>query len=57
MSEITRSQVEEALISYTDPYLESNLIEADCVRDIQIKGSEVNVEVYLNYPRDRKSVV
>lgn len=50
MSEITRAQVEAALASYTDPYLETDLIEAGCVRDIQIDGTDVNVEVYLNYP-------
>lgn len=50
MSDITQAQVETALASYTDPYLETNLIEAGCVRDIQIDGSNVNVEIYLNYP-------
>lgn len=52
MSEITRSQVEAALATYTDPYLETDLIEADCVRDIQIVGSVVTVEIFLNYPSD-----
>lgn len=52
MSAITRPQVEEALASYTDPYLETNLLEAGCVRDIDINGSQVSVEIYLDYPSE-----
>lgn len=52
MAEITREQVQTALVSYTDPYLESDLVSAECVRDIQIEGSKVKVEIYLNYPSE-----
>lgn len=52
MSDITRAQVEEALSGYTDPYLDSNLVDAECVRDISIDGSDVTVEIYLDYPSE-----
>lgn len=52
MSQITRQQVEEALASYTDPYLEADLVSTDCVRSIQIDNTTVTVEIYLNYPSE-----
>lgn len=52
MTEITRQQVEAAIATYTDPYLESDLISADCVRDIRIDNAKVTVEIYLNYPSE-----
>lgn len=52
MSNITRQQVEAAIASYIDPYLESDLLSADCVRAIELNGSQVQVEIFLNYPSD-----
>lgn len=52
MAEITRQQVETALATYTDPYLESDLLSADCVREIRIENSDVTVEIFLNYPSE-----
>ncbi len=52
MSQISRSQVEAALAGYTDPYLESDLLSAGCVRDIRIDGGRVEVGIHLDYPSE-----
>jgi ATP-binding protein involved in chromosome partitioning len=52
MSDIIRSQVEDALKGYQDPYLNTDLFSAGAVKDIQINGSDVNVELLLHYPSE-----
>ena len=52
MSDIIRSQVEDALKGYQDPYLNTDLFSAGAVKDIQIDGSSVNVELLLHYPSE-----
>lgn len=52
MPELTRAHIETALASYTDPYLESDLVSASCVRDVRIDGGNVEVDIHLNYPSD-----
>ncbi len=52
MSKLSLEKVQAALKSYTDPYLETDLISADAVRDIQIQGDKVQVEIFLDYPSE-----
>lgn len=52
MSQLTQSQVETALASYTDPYLETDLISAGALRSVQIEGARVDVELELDYPSE-----
>ena len=52
MAELTLSQVEVALGSYHDPYLETDLVSAGLVKDVQIENSRVSVSVELDYPAD-----
>ncbi|MBM96737.1 MAG: iron-sulfur cluster carrier protein ApbC [Oceanospirillaceae bacterium] len=52
MSELTLSQVEAALSGYQDPYLETDLVSANAIKDIQMDGSKVSVSVLLDYPAD-----
>jgi len=50
MAEVTQSQVEAALKEYIDPYLGKDLVEAKCVKDIQVEGDKVRVKVVLGFP-------
>ncbi len=50
MSDISRAQAEAALSSYIDPYLESDLVSAGCVRDIRIDQQRISVDIHLDYP-------
>jgi len=44
------SQVEAALKEYIDPYLEKDLVEAKCVKDIKVDGNKASVEIVLGFP-------
>jgi len=46
----TREQVEQAIKNYIDPCLEKNLIEAKCVKGIEVNGDKVKVNVQLGFP-------
>ncbi len=50
MAQVSQSQVEEALKSYSDPYLEKDLVSAKAVKDIQIDGDKVKVIVEYGFP-------
>jgi len=50
MAEITKQQVEEALAQVIDPYLEKDLVKAKAVKNIEIKGGKVNIDIVLGYP-------
>ena len=52
MTDLRREHIEEALKSYTDPYLDSDLVSAGMVRDIRIDGADVTVDIHLNYPSE-----
>lgn len=52
MTEISRNQIEDALKSYTDPYLNQDLVSAGAVRDIRIQGADVAVDIHLDYPSE-----
>ena len=52
MAGLTQPQIEAALSGYHDPYLETDLISAGCVRDIRIDGPAIEVDIHLNYPSE-----
>jgi ATP-binding protein involved in chromosome partitioning len=50
MAELTKEQVEEAIKSYIEPHLETDLVTAKSVKDISIDGGKVVVDVVLGFP-------
>ena len=50
MAETTKGQVEAAIKSYVDPYMESDLISAKALKNIQIDGAKVTVDIQLGFP-------
>ncbi|MHB1951353.1 MAG: iron-sulfur cluster carrier protein ApbC [Acidiferrobacteraceae bacterium] len=50
MASISRLQVETALKEVVDPYLETDLVSANCVKDITVDGDRVAVQIVLGYP-------
>jgi ATP-binding protein involved in chromosome partitioning len=50
MAELSKSQIETALSEYIDPYLEQDLVSANAVKDIQIDGSTVTVNLKFGFP-------
>ena len=45
MSAVTRAAVEAVLSQYTDPYLNQDPVSAGCVKNIEIVGDRVNVQL------------
>jgi ATP-binding protein involved in chromosome partitioning len=52
MSELLLSEVEAAIGEYIDPYLGSNLLEANAVKSLDISGQDVSVVIELPYPSE-----
>lgn len=52
MSEVSLSQVEEALKGYQDPYLNTDLFTAGAVKNIDIAHGQVKVDLFLSYPSE-----
>lgn len=50
MSTATAAQVEQALEKYIDPHLGKNLVEAKAIKNIEIQGEKVLVDIELGYP-------
>lgn len=50
MAEVSRLQIETALKEIQDPYIEKDLVAGKEIKDIQINGDTVKVEVMLGYP-------
>jgi len=50
MAEVSQLQVETALKEFIDPYLEQDLVTAKCVKNINVSGANVTVDVVLGYP-------
>lgn len=50
MSELTAAQVEAALASYQDKYLNSDYVSADAVKAIDIDAKQVRITIGLGYP-------
>jgi ATP-binding protein involved in chromosome partitioning len=49
---LTQTSIEEALSSYQDPYLNTDLVSFGAVQKIDIQGSKVTVDIHLPYPSD-----
>jgi ATP-binding protein involved in chromosome partitioning len=50
MSNLTQAVVESALKSYTDPYLEKDLVSAGCIKNLKVEGGKVAFDVVLGFP-------
>ena len=50
MGELTKATVEEAIGGYIDPYLETDLVSAKCVKSVETDGGRVRVTVQLGFP-------
>ena len=50
MSNVAQSQIEEALKTYIDPYLEEDLVAAKAVKDIKVDGGNVSIDVLYGFP-------
>ncbi|MGB9429326.1 MAG: iron-sulfur cluster carrier protein ApbC [Gammaproteobacteria bacterium] len=50
MSEISREQIEAALRGWHEPYLDTDLVSVNAVRDIHVRDGSVTVEVELGFP-------
>lgn len=46
----TAEQVEAKLKEFIDPYLETDLASANCVKNIQVEGSKAIVDIELGFP-------
>ncbi len=46
----TAEQVEEKLKEFIDPYLETDLVSAKCVKNVQVDGSKAIVDIELGFP-------
>lgn len=51
-SELTLQQIESALTVYQDPYLNSDLVSAGAVKNIQQDAGKVIVDILLPYPSE-----
>ena len=52
MSNPSRADVEAAICSYQDPYLQKDLLVAQCVDSLSIEGGQVRLSVTLGYPAE-----
>lgn len=50
MTVVTRADIETALKSYVDPYLEQDLIAAKCVKAINIEDGKIALGIDLGFP-------
>jgi ATP-binding protein involved in chromosome partitioning len=50
MASVDKAQIESALQTYIDPYLDEDLLAAKSVKDISIDGGTVSVKVVLGFP-------
>ncbi len=50
MPDVSQLQVETALKNVIDPNLEQDLVSAKCVKNIQVSGGKVSMDVVLGYP-------
>ena len=50
MAEVARSQIEDAIKAYIDPYLEGDLVTNKAIKDIKIDGDKVSVDIEMGFP-------
>src|SRR5210317_956949 len=52
MADLSKEQIEAKLKEYIDPFMEKDLITAQCVRNVMIEGDQVVVDVVLGVPAE-----
>ncbi len=52
MADVAQSQIEEAIKTYIDPYLDQDLVSAKAVKDIKVDGGKVSIDVVFGFPVD-----
>ena len=52
MAEVSQAQVEDAIKMYIDPYLEGDLVSNKALKNINIDGDRVAVDIELGFPAD-----
>ena len=52
MAEVTKEQIEAAIKGYIEPHMEKNLVDAKCVKAVNVDGGNVSVSVELGFPSD-----
>ncbi len=52
MADVSQSQIEDAIKTYIDPYLEGDLVSNRAVKNINIDSSKVMVDIELGFPAD-----
>ena len=50
MADVAQSQIEEALKTYIDPYLEADLVSSKTVKNINVDGGNVTIDVLYGFP-------
>ena len=50
MADVAQSQIEEALKTYIDPYLETDLVSSKTVKSINIDGGNVSIDILYGFP-------
>jgi len=50
MGELTKAAIEEAIAGYIDPYLETDLKSAKCLKSVDVEDGRVRIAVQLGYP-------
>ena len=50
MANVAQSQIEEALKTYTDPYLEADLVSSKTVKNIAVDGDNVSIDILYGFP-------
>ncbi|MCK4866275.1 MAG: iron-sulfur cluster assembly protein, partial [Gammaproteobacteria bacterium] len=50
MANVAQSQIEEALKTYIDPYLEADLVSSKTVKNIAVDGDKVTIDVLYGFP-------
>jgi len=50
MANATSEQIEESLKQHIDPYLDTDLVSAKCVKNISVDGANAKVEIELGFP-------
>ena len=50
MASLTQQAVEEKIKTYIDPYLEADLVSSKSIKNINIDGGKVTVDVQLGFP-------
>ena len=50
MSEVSQTQVETQIKNYIDPYLEKDLVSAKAIKNINVDGGKISIDVSLGFP-------